>query len=583
MGTRYSSSAFYEYHRQFSLRAASHLRQQPDSKEEKITSPSHSGVSTPIDIRALETELTNHPDKAFVDHLLSGLVNGFDTGLESLPSNNIVCKNLRSATKDPSSVTLLLKKEMDKGYLLGPFDSIPFSRYRINPIGLAEHKYSKKKRLIVDLSAPHQDPDNPSLNSLIDKIMCSLKYVTVDDAIAMIKKCGPDSWLMKTDITDAFKLLPIKQDLWPYHGIQWNGQFFFFTRLVFGSRSSPKLFDGLSQAVVWIAKNNYGINNILHLLDDFLVIEPRHVQATETMKRFISMFKNLNIPLGAHKTVGPCTSLEYLGVFLDTVLCESRLPQEKVERIIEIVDSFKDKKSCTKRELLSLLGHMNFASRCVRPGRSFVSHLISLSTSVRELYYRIKITNACRSDLNMWSEFLKQWNGTSFFLDDRITLAADLHLYTDATTDGFGGILCNKWFQGYFPIELKIRDISMALYELYPIVMACVLWGHLWNRKRILFHCDNQATVEIITKDGQIQEFGAACRSTPSTVSSCVFSDDELNSAVDGLWNIAISDKTQSTYKKNSEKVYLRVCDVIISDDKSWFTLLLRSSKSDPF
>ena len=29
--------------------------------------------------------------------------------------------------------------------------------------------------------------------------------------------------------------------------------------------------------------------------------------------------------------------------------------------------------------------------------------------------------------------------------------------------------------------------------ELYAIVMACEVWGHLWTRMRILFHCDNLA------------------------------------------------------------------------------------------
>lgn len=36
--------------------------------------------------------------------------------------------------------------------------------------------------------------------------------------------------------------------------------------------------------------------------------------------------------------------------------------------------------------------------------------------------------------------------------------------------------------------------------ELYPIVMACLLWGKGWCRKRILFYCANMSTVEIITK-----------------------------------------------------------------------------------
>lgn len=479
------------------------FRQRTASSQEEVvfSDDNLTGVATtPINVTALASELKNHPDQDFVKFLIDGLTFGFDTGFQYLPSNSLVCKNLRSAVDDPCCVTELVLKEKQKGFLLGPFDSIPFKSYRINPIGLAEHKYSKKKRLIVDMSAPHQDTDNPSLNSLIDKVTCSLKYVTIDDATRVIKRLGKDAWLMKTDITDAFKLLPIKPDLWPYHGIQWDGQFYFFTRLVFGSRSSPKLFDNLSSAVCWIAKNNYDIPNILHLLDDFLAIEPACANAVATMERFTTMFANLNIPLGAHKTVGPCTTLEYLGVFLDSHKSEVRLPVEKIQRISLILDSFKSRKSCTKKELLSLLGHMNFASRCVRPGRSFVSHLIALSTTVRELHYHIKLTEECRADMNMWSIFLKNWNGVSFFLDDHITLAADIHLFTDATQDAFGGIFGSTWFQGLFPPSLKKLDPSMALFELYPIVMACVLWGHNWNRKRILFHCDNSATVEIITK-----------------------------------------------------------------------------------
>ena len=47
----------------------------------------------------------------------------------------------------------------------------------------------------------------------------------------------------------------------------------FYTRLDFGSCSTPKIFDWLSQAICWIAQHNYGINFFLHLLDDFLTIE----------------------------------------------------------------------------------------------------------------------------------------------------------------------------------------------------------------------------------------------------------------------------------------------------------------------
>lgn len=295
-------------------------------------------------------------------------------------------------------------------------------------------------------------------------------------------------------------LYPIKPDLWPFHGIAWDNKFYFYIRLVFGSRSSPKIFDTLSEAICWIAKHNVGIDNLLHLLDDFLVVDSPLADGQETMQRFLAIFHTLNIPLALHKTEGPCTELEYLGVCLDSVNMEARLPLQKIVRIKSILEAFSHRKTCTKRELLSLLGHMNFASRVIRPGRAFVSHLISLSTTVTELHYHVTLTSAVRSDLAMWARFLDTWNGVSFFHDDNVTSAADMEIHTDATPTSFAGIFGNHWFQGYFPLGLQLEDTSMALYELYPIVMACVLWGHLWACKKLLFHCDNLATVEIINK-----------------------------------------------------------------------------------
>jgi hypothetical protein len=79
-----------------------------------------------------------------------------------------------------------------------------------------------------------------------------------------------------------------------------------------------------------------------------------------------------------------------------------------------------------------------------------------------------------------------------------------MHLYTDASsTKGFGGFYQGKWFYDTWPKELpdiSDKTLSMAFLELYPIVVAAVLWGKDWSGKRILFHCDNLAAVQILTK-----------------------------------------------------------------------------------
>lgn len=207
---------------------------------------------SPVNTDQLEHELKLHPDRQFVKYLIDGFNKGFDTGLCSLPESTFECGNLISAKSKSESTTELLQAELDNGYIIGPFDKPPYATYRVSPLGVAIGKYSGKKRLIMDLSAPHDNENHPSLNQLVDKEEFSLSYVTIDSAIKVIKNKGKGSWMCKVDIKDAFKIIPIKESLWPYYGVKWNNEYYFFTRLVFGSRSSPKIFDSLSKAVCWI-------------------------------------------------------------------------------------------------------------------------------------------------------------------------------------------------------------------------------------------------------------------------------------------------------------------------------------------
>jgi hypothetical protein len=461
-------------------------------------------VSTPININVMEQELRAHPDQVFVSKLLDGLRFGFDTGIQQLPDASFICRNLQSAQKQPEVVTNLLERELEKGYIIGPFDKPPFDIYRINPLGLAEHKYSKKQRLIVDLSAPHNRSDHPSLNELIDKDDFSVSYVTIDHAVSIIKLCGPGALLTKCDIVDAFKILPLRRDLWRFHGVQWDNKFYFFVRLCFGSRSSPKIFTMLSEAIYFIATHNYGMKHLLFLLDDFLSVDYPRASPRVSLSIFTTVFGRLNIPLHPDKTLGPDTTMVFLGITLDSITRQAFLPPDKVRRILGIVNELCSRRSITKRELLSLLGHLNFASRVVVPGRSFVSYLLSLASSVRELYHHVRLTKNCLSDLHMWRVFLENWNGISFFYDDDVTDAANYHLFTDASGAlGYAGYFQGKWFALRWPRdlpELGTDDVSIAFMELAPIVTCAVLWGEAWARKRILFHCDNMATVAIINK-----------------------------------------------------------------------------------
>ena len=286
----------------------------------------------------------------------------------------------------------------------------------------------------------------------------------------------------------------------------WKGAYYFSVRLTFGCRSSPKIFDSLSEALCWILINNHRLPYVLHLLDDFLIVTPPSSPPRHGLSTLIQTFSDLGIPLSEEKTSGPNTSIEFLGITLDSMSFQASLPSEKVQRITLLLSNYLQADRCTKRQLLALLGHLNYAIRIIPQAKPFLSNLLNRAASVPSIHDRLVLDDACKMEMHLWQDFLSSWNGISFFYDDFITKPEDIQLFTDAAPSiGFGGYYAGRWFSSTWPPEFTALNSqtlspSSALHELYPIIIAAILWGHEWSRKAILIHTDNSAVVEILNK-----------------------------------------------------------------------------------
>ena len=78
---------------------------------------------SPINVDRLKLELEKHPDRKLVDNLITGLKLGFDAMVSPPDLPTFECKNIQSAVMDPDTVDSLLKQEIEKGYIKGPFAS----------------------------------------------------------------------------------------------------------------------------------------------------------------------------------------------------------------------------------------------------------------------------------------------------------------------------------------------------------------------------------------------------------------------------------------------------------------------------
>ena len=80
-----------------------------------------------VNVEYLEHLLEDHPDKPFVEALLTGLHSGFHIGLSSIPEVSYECKNALSARKDPLTVHTALESDF-----LASFDPTRYLYYWIS-------------------------------------------------------------------------------------------------------------------------------------------------------------------------------------------------------------------------------------------------------------------------------------------------------------------------------------------------------------------------------------------------------------------------------------------------------------------
>ena len=154
------------------------------------------------------------------------------------------------------------------------------------------------------------------------------------------------------------------------------------------------------------------------------------------------------------------------------------------------------KKKCTKHDLLSLIGKLSFAAKIIPPGRTFLRHLIDLSTTVARPSHHISLNNSAQEDIQWWLDFLPTWSGKQKILDCRTTTCPDIELSTEASGElGFGIYFKGDWISEIWPAQFKSHSIAWK--ELFPICIACRIWAERFVGKKLLFHCDNKAIVNI--------------------------------------------------------------------------------------
>ena len=427
----------------------------------------------------------------YVGYILLGIADGFRIGFNPRQKLKPARKNMRSALENLEVVKSYLQAEKDANRLLGPFPVGEIGAH-ISRFGVIPKKHKPGKwHLILDLS----HPEDFSVNDGIQKDICSLTYLKLDEVAQVVLRLGRGALMAKRDITNAYRVVPVHPADRHLLGMRWEDGIYIDATLSFGLRSAPKIFTALADGVCWGLKL-LGVRYVDHYLDDIVTVgSPESSECSDNCSTIDATLDNLGFPAVAEKGEGPTTKMDFLGRELDSVALEMRLPEAKLARLLTMLETWAGRKSCTREELQSLTGQLQHAATVVRPGRTFLRRLFDLKYT-RKPHHHIRLNKEARSDLKWWQTFIRSWNGISM-MPAMNSRTPDEVFTSDASGSwGLGCCWRKRWIQLEWPPQWAGK--SIATKELAPLIIACAVWGRYWKGKCILAKSDNTAAVAVV-------------------------------------------------------------------------------------
>ena len=350
------------------------------------------------------------------------------------PPAHIHSKNLVFALLDSQIITQKLEEDLLSGRVIPATQKYPFIS---SPLGLVPKPNGGLCR-IHHLSHPR----GSSVNDYISKEASHLRYTSLKKIIKMILHAGRHCIIIKKDIKDAFRNIPVVPHVQWLLGFSWGRELYQETCLSFGLATSPFIFNLFAKAIYWMLHSYLGWTDLEHYLDDFIWVLTSKLATKERLAQddvaYCLFTDCLGIPRQDTKDVHGTVVIVF-GLEVNTnkfIVC---VPTNKVICACQATSSALSQSSLTLKEAQSLTGFLSFYAQAVRLGWVFMRRLwdfIAEYPSSSTQFTRRRLSPDIFEDLTWWNKLLPKYNGILFFDSQARPI---FQVYTDACLEGLGG------------------------------------------------------------------------------------------------------------------------------------------------
>lgn len=409
--------------------------------------------------------------------------------------------------------------EKAQSRVYGPHKSKRFvGKNGISPLNSVPRKNDEKRRFILDLSFPKQHGINDGINKdFYEGEEVTLRYPTVDDLVNLIydrKQKHPNEKILlwKRDLKSCYRQFQLCPGSVHLVGYKFEEEYWYDLVLAMGSTSSAQICQKITNLVRYIFENRYD-DEVRNFLDDFFSAQIES-EAANSYQNLMKLLQTLGIEENLKKACPPAESMVVLGILFCTVSMTLSLSQEKTQEIIAELNAWKNRDSCSLKQMQSLVGKLSFAAGVVRSGRVFMSRLINmLRIKKNESINRLKLNDEARSDIQWWKEQIKLREGVpmSARMINKTWEPPGSVWSSDSSKTGLGG-----WSEGtahFFHHKLSedMQKWDINALEGLSLLLCLRKWIDQGRGKRVLIYCDNQNSVLAVNSGASRNRILQAC------------------------------------------------------------------------
>ena len=481
------------------------------------------GATSKIDGNKLRTMALEcgYSDMAKLNKIVGNINNGAKIGCQGPCRRPTIAKNTTGCYEDGYKISDAICSWIKKGFVMGPVNmsDVPedakFSSLMTRP------KPNGSCRIILNLSAPKKR----SVNDGIKKSEFPAKMSSTTAWLRVLKKAGRNSYIVKVDWSDAYKHIPVHQEDLDLQWFQWLGKAFVELCLIFGSVSSPGIFDELAKLILFIvlSKSGFPKDMVIQHLDD--ICAAMSGAQVERLQKFDDIFFEVAQELGLElaprtdpeKSFGPSQKGTVLGVEYDTVNWTWGIPSDKLARLQISLRKAILADNIQQDEIWSLVGKIIHVRPLIPGGKFNIDHLLQANSHSTDRTSMVPVTEGLRRQLSFWYDVLPLCTHKVSIPDpDPCTAPWAVECWTDAaggtrnsTWHGVGAVTTSWW--AYAPWGSRINTgqdagkgrslarVMSALELLGPLLTISA--GFQWCRQTpVVTWVDNAASVHIWDK-----------------------------------------------------------------------------------